>query len=75
MGQTIVALVAALKAFQKVSTYVDAFISEWVKYDIDKLDDVATAKKEEYEVLNAKFKAAETDTEQRVLLRILARLR
>lgn len=74
-SQFIISLVAACKAFNKLSVYIDQFIAEWIMYDVTKIGDESDAKKEEYAVINAKFKASTTDVERRALLRILARLR
>lgn len=71
--QFIVGLVAFCKTFNKLSEYIDMAVIQWIKFDVDRIGGEAEARKQEHEVLNARFKVAETDEEQRVLLRLLAR--
>lgn len=68
-------LVAFSKTFNTLSVYIDMFIAEWVKHDIDKIGGAAAAKKEEFEVFNAALKKTTSDSERRVLLRTLHGLR
>jgi hypothetical protein len=71
----ITSLVTFMKGVQAIKDIGDAFYLAWVKHDIDQIGGEAQAKQEEYEVLNAKFKASTTDIERRVLMRTLGRLR
>lgn len=75
MAQFIVSLVAALKAWNKFTEYVDMFISEWIKYDIKKIGDVAEAKKQEFDAIENAMKRTTNDTERLALLRTLDRVR
>jgi hypothetical protein len=75
MSQFIVSLVAAIKAFNKLSQYVDDFISEWIKYDVAKIGGVAEAKKQEFDALESAMKRTANDTERLALLRALDRTR
>lgn len=71
----ITSLVTVMKGAQALRDIGNLFYSEWLKYEIDQIGDDATFKKEEYAVINAKFKESKTDLERRVLLRALNRLR
>lgn len=70
MLQLIVGLVAACKAFNKLSVYIDMFIEKWVEYDIEKIGGEAEAKKQEFDALENSMKRTTNDTERLALLRI-----
>lgn len=68
-------LVAIFKGISSVKKMVELFLSEWIAYDIKKLENQAQQKIEEMEIINANLKNSKNDIERRALLRILNRLR
>lgn len=74
MVQFIVSLVAACKAFNKLSEYIDDFMAEWVRYDVERIGGEADAKKEEFAALEQAMKRTTNDKERMALLRSIARI-
>jgi hypothetical protein len=68
-------LVAISKGISSIKQLVELFLSEWIAYDIRKLENQAREKIEEMEVINENLKNSKNDIERRALLRTLSRLR
>ena len=68
-------VVAVFKGISALKDLLDQFYIQWIQYDIDKLEDSAHAKKEEYEAINRAYKLSTSDVDRRALLRSLSKLR